>query len=55
MKDPIQIIRVIPPLNGKKKKKKKKGKIIVLEWLSQSPDLDPIKMRWQDLKQAIHA
>ncbi len=32
----------------------KKNKIYVLEWLSQSPDLNPIKMLWKDLsKQSI--
>ncbi len=27
----------------------------VLEWASQSPDLNPIEMLWHDLKQSIHA
>ncbi len=27
----------------------KKNKVNVLEWLSQSPDLDPIKLLWKDL------
>ncbi len=29
----------------------KKNKIKVLEWLSQSPDLNPIEMLWHDVKQ----
>ncbi len=33
----------------------KKNKIKVLEWQSQSPDLNPIEMLWHDLKQTIHA
>ncbi len=33
----------------------KKDKIKVLEWLSQSPDLNPIEMLWHDVKQSIHA
>ncbi len=32
----------------------KKNKVNVLEWSSQSPDLNPIEMFWKDLKQAIH-
>ncbi len=27
----------------------------VLEWPSQSPDLNPIEMLWHDVKQTIHA
>ncbi|KAF7643331.1 hypothetical protein LDENG_00241500 [Lucifuga dentata] len=33
----------------------KKTKMKVLEWPSQSPDINPIEMLWHDLKQAIHA
>ncbi len=34
----------------------KKKQVNVLEWLSQSPDIDPIKMLWEDRghKQAVH-
>ncbi len=30
------------------------NKIKVLEWLSQSLDLNPIEMLWHNLKQSIH-
>uniref|UniRef100_A0A0E9R872 Tc1-like transposase DDE domain-containing protein n=1 Tax=Anguilla anguilla TaxID=7936 RepID=A0A0E9R872_ANGAN len=33
----------------------KRNTFYVLEWPSQSPDLNPIKMLGQDQKQAVHA
>ncbi len=31
----------------------KKNKVNVLEWLSQSPDLNPINMLWKDLSKQL--
>ena len=31
------------------------GQMKVLDWLSQSPDLNIIENLWRDLKHAIHA
>ncbi len=39
--------QVIRPKNGKEEQ------VNVLEWLSQSSDLNPIKMLWKDLSKFI--
>ncbi len=36
------------PQSHSTKERLKKNKVNVLEWLSQSPDLNPIKMLWKD-------
>lgn len=43
-----------PKHTSKSRDWQKNKKWRVLEWPTQSPDLNPFEMLWSDLKQAVH-